>query len=294
MRGLAEIINNDSCCCDEELRSLYSNVQRRAANREADTFVFENMLMAYHNVAALGSIVTDIQDKYDTIRSAIISWYYAIYFSSSAMVAAASGSVHETHTSTAKVWHADIVENHLLPYPFNLYLTSLVTKKVDIEIEEYRESNIYDLNTYPSNIDQAHGAIISYLKGTAEYKKWEMEIRVKSSREFKDLGVSDFRKKVARELRDKYLDKGMVNFLIQAFRYRGKANYRDSIFLSYGDDNEEKIEQFTQDLMDVTNAFVRAASFYSSKRVENGAWNEFVTDIENNSQLSIDVDVLKT
>lgn len=168
-----------------------------------------------------------------------------------------------------------------------------MTQKVDNEIKAYRKSNIYDLNNYPENSEQAHGAIVSYLNGTAKYKKWEAEERVRSSREFKELGVQDFRKKVAREIRDKSLDKGQVNFLVQAFRYRGKANYRDSIFLSYGDDNEDKIEQFTADLQDVTSSFVRTASFYSSKRVEKGTWSEFVTDIETNSRLSIDIDVLK-
>jgi hypothetical protein len=84
-----------------------------------------------------------------------------------------------------------------------------------------------------------------------------------------------------------------VNFLIQAFRYRGKANYRDSIFLSYGDNNQGTIDKFTQDLHDVAFVFLRAASKYCSIRVEKGTWAEFVADIEQNSRLSLKPDVFK-
>lgn len=87
--------------------------------------------------------------------------------------------------------------------------------------------------------------------------------------------------------------KGQVNFLIQAFRYRGKANYRDSIFLSYGNESKEIITQFNQDLLDVSYAFVRSASFYSSKRVERDTWSTFVSDIEENTRLSIGTDAIQ-
>jgi len=292
MRALAEIVD-DGSCDDGKLKSIYSKLSRRTINRDADTLVFENIFMAHHNLAALNSMDDDIKYKYDICRSAIVSWYYLTYFASSAMVAATSGSVQETHAATAKVWQADIVEKNLFPYPFNLHLSSLVTKKVDADIKIYRNSNIYDLNIYANDTEQAHGAIVSYLKGTAGFKKWQTENQIRTSSEYKKLGVSDFRKKIARELRDKSLEKGQVNFLIQAFRYRGKANYRDSIFLSYGDNNEDLIKQFIKDLLTVSRAFLRVASYYSAKRVEKGAWEIFIKDIENNSRLSMDISILK-
>jgi len=292
MRALSEIVSNGSFS-DKDLNDFYSKVQRRAVNRNSDTLVFENMHMAHHNLASLFSMNEDIEDKYDISRAAIVSWYYATYFAASAMVAASSGSAQETHAATSKVWQVDIVEKDFIPYPFNLSLSSLVTKTVDENIKTYRGTNIFDLNNYAQDSTQAHGSIVSYLKGTAGYKKWEVEERVKSSREFKDLGVDNFRTKVARELRDKSLEKGQVNYLIQAFRYRGKANYRDSIFLSYGDDNEHLIEKFVEDLLNVSFNFVRAASYYCSKRVERDTWAEFVADIEENTKLSVDVSSIK-
>ncbi|EJL6493059.1 hypothetical protein NMR92_004048 [Vibrio cholerae] len=292
MRALAEVINNGSCE-DEELDALYNRVNRRPVNRDADTLVFENMMMAFHNLSSLKSMNEDTENKYDICRSAIISWYYCVYFSASAMIAASSGSIQETHTATAKVWQADIAEKELIPYPFNLFLTSLVTTKADEQIAAYRGANRFDVNDRATNNEIAHGGLVSYLKGTHGYKKWETEERVRTSKEFKALGVDNFRTKAAKQVRDVALDKGQVNFLIQAFRYRGKANYRDSIFLSYGDNNEATIEQFIQDLYDVSVGFIRASSKYCSKRVERDSWGEFVADIGENSRLSLDPVVLE-
>ncbi|MBF0659747.1 hypothetical protein IPZ60_13435 [Psychrobacter sp. NG25] len=291
MRALSTIINNGACDSDE-LKSIYQKVQRRSVNREADTLVFENMHMAYHNLASLKAMNNDALDKYDICRSAIVSWYYSIYFAASAMVAASSGSTQETHALTSKVWQADIVEKKLIPYPFSLYLSSLVTSKAEEEIAVYRGDNNYNLNDYANDTEMAHGAIVSYLKGTHGYKKWEAEEKIKSSKEFKALNVENFRKKVTQELRDRTLDKGQVNFLIQAFRYRGKANYRDSIFLSYGDNNQNTIENFINDLNIVSAGFIRAASHYCSVRVEKGTWELFIDDIKNNTRLSLDVEAI--
>jgi len=292
MRAVAEAVDSGSTN-DEKLTAIYSGVQRRPVNKSADTSVFENIFMAHHNLASLQSLNDDIESPYDTCRSAIVAWYYATYFSASAMVAASSGSTQETHAATAKVWQADIVEKDLIPYPFNMYLSSLVSKTMEDEIKEYRQDNRYDLNDRAEDTEMAHGALVSYLKGTHGYKKWEAEERIKTSREFKALGVDNFRKKVARELRDKVLDRGHVNYLVQAFRFRGKANYRDSIFLSYGPDQEDIIRQFIKDLLNASRGFIRSAAYYSSKRVERGAWSEFISDIEENSQLSISTDEIK-
>ena len=87
--------------------------------------------------------------------------------------------------------------------------------------------------------------------------------------------------------------RGSVNFLVQAFRYRGKVNYRDSIFMSYGEDHSEKIKTLCDDLVKVSYAFQRMAVFYLSRRVERGTWDFFVDDLEVNNKLSIDVDIFK-
>ena len=209
------------------------------------------------------------------------------------MIAATSGAKQETHAHTAKVWQSDIVDSGLVMPPFSPSLSSLVEKVIESEVAAYRGSNVYDLNQYAENDDEAWGAVVSYLKGTWDYEKWRVEERVRTNREFKALGVDNFRTKAARELRDAQLAKNGVNYLIQAFRYRGKANYRDSIFLSYGDDNSEKIGMFVQDLEKVSRAFQRMAAFYLSQRVERGTWSEFIADLKVNSRLSLEAQYLE-
>jgi len=292
MRALALLVENGAFEKDK-IQAHYKSVNRRKPHNQADTLVFENMMMAFHNHASLVCLREDVTHPYDVCRSAIIAWYYSTYFTCSAMIAAASGAKQETHTHTAKVWQSDIVDAGLVMSPFSLSISSLVEKDMRSEIVVYRGANKYDLNTRAENNEEAWGAVVSYLKGTWDYEKWRVEEKVKASREFKALGVNDFRTKSARALRDDHLAKSGVNYLIQAFRYRGKANYRDSIFLSYGDNNLDKIDAFVLDLEKVSLAFQRMAAFYLSRRVEKGAWTMFTDDLKENSRLSLSVEHLE-
>jgi len=271
-----------------ELRDFYSTVQRRSTNIEADTWVFENILMALHNVAALNQLNLVTENKSSIVRAAIIEWYYAIYYSSSAMVAASSGSKQETHVSTAKVWHNDVVTRQLVPSPFHLSLDTLVEKETKATVAQLRQGNTYKLTDNPENEEEAWGCICGYLSGTASYEKWRTEERIKASPEFKHLGVMDFRTSNARGLRDSILRKGYLNFLIQSFRYRGKANYRDSIYLSYGENREESIGKLVNNLRIVSTSFVKMASHYCERRVENGSWDLLSKDLEANMRIEIE------
>jgi hypothetical protein len=75
--------------------------------------------------------------------------------------------------------------------------------------------------------------------------------------------------------------------MIQAFRYRGKANYRDSIFLSYGDENSEKLVKFIEDLHLVAERFLKMSTEFCKRRVEKGTWEKFVDDIKKNSRINV-------
>jgi hypothetical protein len=43
----------------------------------------------------------------------------------------------------------------------------------------------------------------------------------------------------------------------------------------------------------VAKAFMRMAAFYLSRRVERGTWERFISDLEINSKLSLEVDILR-
>jgi hypothetical protein len=292
MRALSIIVNTEEFDKDK-LKAFFNQVSRRKPNIEADTRVCENVLMAMHNIAALNAFKNTTIHKYDIVRAGIISWYYSIYCACSAMVAAQSGANPQTHALTAKSWQNDIVEQNLVKWPFSLSLKNLTPKNIEREINSLKGDNDFDLNNTPSTYEEAKGAVYTYLSGTAKYVKWYIEEKVKRSSEFKRLGVSDFRKKIARELKDSKLQQGEVNFLSQAFRYRGKANYRDAIYLSYGDDNKEKIELFVHDLSNVATKFFEMTIIFIIGRVEKGIWEQFIDDLRENSRISLGIDILE-
>ena len=247
--------------------------------------------MAMHNNSALNALKTS-EKPYDVVRSAIVAWYYTIYESASAMTLAASGGNAEQHAKTARIWHADIVRPGLAIGPFGLHVNTLVANDVKSEIKTLRNGSNFQLVDSPGSHDDAWGAACAYVSGTAGFEKWKVEERVRASSEFKSLDVDSFRTKAARELRDGKLCNGHVNFLVQAFRYRGKANYRDSIYLSYGADRTLAVAQFRQDLFTVGCAFQRMASHYVSRRVNKANWGHFVADLDSNCLIELVPDIL--
>ena len=278
---------------NQALRNTYLTVQRRVPNQEADTLAFGYLLMALHNVASINKS-KETNEPYALVRSVIVAWYYSIYYASKAMIAATSGSDPQTHSKTAKIWQSEIIQqNDVVVFPFNLNINDLTPNNVIQKIAALRENNSFDLNTVPTNHDQALGAAISYLKGTAEYQRESIENEVRTSRAFLDLGVDNFRSNNAKALRDDKLRLAHVNILVQAFRYRGKANYRDAIYLSYGPDYSETLHLFINDMAEVANAFTLMASHYISRRVTTENWQNFTEDLLENARFELPIDILE-
>lgn len=290
MRALSILIEYDGLNVGT-INNLFGTVNRRNPNIRSDTLAFENIAMSLHHLSGLKSMARQGPAAYGVVRIAIVSWHYAIYDSCQAMINASSGSTSDTHAKTARIWQADIVNQTIVPHPFRYSITNLTQGSIDLQNRNLRQGNTYDVNTEPTNRDEAYGAIISYLKGTAEWDKWNTEQKVRSSADFRRLGVVDFRTNAARQLRDASLAARCVNFLDQAFRYRGKANYRDSIYLSYGDDNTEKVELFLSDLDMVATVFVALACKYVSKRTIRGSWQNFVDDMALNARFILPFDL---
>lgn len=285
MRALAIQCQNEDFS-QHGLRECYQTVQRRQPNDSADTLSFQYLLMAFHEKAALSEL-KDTNNPYPIVKTAIIAWYYSVYFSSKAMLAASSGADPQNHTGTAKMWGRELASQGWVKHPFNLAFTDLTPANIDTTMQLLRGENEFDQNTTPENAEMALGAIYSYLKGTANYEKERLEKEVKKSREFRDGGYENFRTNAAKALRDAKLTQGNVNFLIQAFRYRGKANYRDAIYLTYGNDYSERLTQFILDLNDVSSAFVSMAKVYVSRRVVADAWTDFVADLRENAHVEL-------
>jgi hypothetical protein len=289
MRALS-ILVDDEAFSHDSLRGRYNQVQRRQTNQGAETRAFASLLMALHNVSAIQK-ARELGEPYSFVRSAIVAWYYAIYYASKSMIAAATGGDPQTHAKTGKIWQTEIVAKNLAVTPFDFNFVDLTAANIQREIAALRGKNRHDLNITPTTREQAFGAAISYLKGTGDYAKWHVEKKLKAEPEFKGLGVADFRTKAARALRDKRLSKAQVNFLVQAYRYRGKANYRDAIYLSYGADNSETLTVFIRDLANVARTFTLMAAHYLSRRVSQGNWQEFVNDVDANARFPLPYDL---
>ncbi len=287
MRALAIAVNS-VLFSEEGLDRKYDKVQRRKTNREADTKVYNNLLMSFHNLASLYSINSDIKNAYSTIRSAIVTWYYCIYFCCIAMIDASSGCSKSSHRPNAKIWQADIVSRGFAIYPFDMHLTGLGKTQSHKELNSYGIVNSKYLIKTPENTEQSREALITYLKGTAEHERGICENRVRKNKDYKQLEVKGFRTKKAKELRDEEFSRNCVNFLYQAFRFRGKANYRDCLFLSYGEKKQEEAVQFTKDMLDVADAFTKMTCSYASRRVEKDAWELFMEDIKKHSRFVLD------
>lgn len=288
MRGLAILV--DGQFSHQQLQQFYQLTQRRQANEQADSLAYECLTMSMHNVSAIDSMEA-IEDPYPIVRSAIVAWYYATYYAAKAMLAASSGTDPQTHASAGKVWQTEIVGASLVKSPFDLSITGITPNNVRQVMGTLRAGNTHDLNTEPTEEDMARGALFSYLKGTAEYEQWRLEEMVKNSREYRQDGFNSFRSKAAKALRDAKLNPATVNYLVQAFRYRGKANYRDAIYLSYGRDDTERLRQFVSDLATVAGAFSLMAAHYVAKRVVRADWDQFIADIEEHAKFELPFDL---
>ena len=176
------ILCESSTFSDASINNFYQGVRRRAVNKEADIWTYENILRALHNVAALDEMASGSNNKTALVRAAIISWYYSVYYSASAMIAAASGSKQETHSATAKVWHSDIIQPGMAIGPFGLSINTLLSKDVKAHISTLRNGSDFNLTEIPSNETEAWGAVCAYLSGTAEYEKDKKEERIRTGK----------------------------------------------------------------------------------------------------------------
>jgi hypothetical protein len=294
LRSLSLIIDKHPTI-QNEANCLYGDITTRAQNRELDTKVFDNIHFAFQNIASLNALNNDVEFKNDICNSAIVCWHDAIVFSAKAMLFAYYDDDHNMDelSMVNKLWQESIVTNELIPSPFNLSIPTLVKKESEAIIKSYRGLNTYTLDHTIRNETMAYGALCSSLKGTHGYELWKAEAKIKETDHFKSLKVDNFKTKIAREYRDTILSDGCVNFLVQANRFRGKSNHRDSIFLTYGENNSESLDTFIKDLLKASTAFLKCASIYCSKRVEPGTWDSFVDDIEENTCLTVEVDIIK-
>jgi hypothetical protein len=285
MRALA-IIALDRKLDFASARAFYKSVQPRAlTDRECNT-VCEQLLFVLNQIAALQALGS-APNQADVARTAIVAWYYGIYSAASAMTAAMDGSFQDNHAETARKWQERFPARSLAMHPFADSLSSVLPATADSELAPIRTRGRFALVNEPTTPTEAWGCCAEYLSGSAGWERWNAEERVRETPAFKALNVGDFRTKAARQLRDAAYERRGIAFLHQAARYRGKANYRDAIFLAYGSSVPTQLTGFVDDMLTVLKAFATMAGAYCSLRLGKTAWTEFVEDLDRKKAISV-------
>lgn len=267
-------------------RCTYAKVQRRALSERELNSVCEQLLFALHQLASLRAIAT-VENKADVARIGIMAWYYGVYGAASAMIAAGDGAFPDTHAATAQQWDRQFAATGLALSPFGDRISDLLAATVERDLASVRARGKHSLTVTPKTLDQAWGCHAEYLAGTAKWEQWNVQERVRDTREFKALGIDSFRTAAARTLRDAAYAKRGIAFLHEASRYRGKANYRDAIYLAYGRSVARMLEGFIDDLAATLGGFAAMAAGYVSRRIGQDAWTAFLEDLESKRSVSL-------
>ncbi len=286
MSALALLVDEESIDATNA-RKFYSRVSRRNMEEKEANTIFEQLLFSLHQCSALHALRA-ISCKTDVARVANVTWYYGVYEAASAMVTAQAGSLQDSHTKTANIWGLQIADRDLIMPPFDARIGTLVKKAAKSELDQLLTVPRFNLiGRRPSTPDEARGACHSYLSGSVAWWYERTKEDVRKTPDFRNLGALDFRTNAARQLLNNVLSRRSMGFLHQAIRYRGKANYRDALFLGYGKSVETTLAGYIDDLSKVLDAFVTCAGVFCSQRLSNSVWDEFIDDVEQNSAFSI-------
>lgn len=284
MRALAILVKDEGINA-AAMKTHCAAVTKGDLSDQAINTTFEQLLMSLHHLASLRAMGS-LPQRIDPARSAIVTWYYGIFHAASAMIAAQDGAYQENHAETANAWDRQFAGRPYILPPFNYRVTTLVGKDVEAEIAALRGENTYKVDSEPVNPQQAFGACMSYLKGSASWRAEYFEEDLKR-RELKKLGLENFRTSKAREIRDERLNGKALGFIHQAFRYRGKANYREALFISYGRHVEPMLANFYTDMFSVLEAFLCMAGAFCARRIGKSLWGEFLDDVSANVSLLV-------
>ena len=286
MRAITLLVEHERLDYDRATKS-FVGVTKRQMSPQQENSVFEHLLLAVHQLAALRAL-EDVPAQSDIARVASVGWYYGIYAAATAMIAAQDGRIQDNHTKTANTWDRQFVQGELILHPFDLRVSTLVKKDATVELDRMRRGPKANLVKEPVTVEDAHQALCGYLSGTTDWWSWRVKEEIKSTKMFKKLDVANFRTKAARELRDDRLRKQSISFLHQAIRFRGKANYREALYLAYGKHVEAGISGFVADMADILEAFLAMAGAFAFKRLGSDLRDAFLKDLDRHRSFSLD------
>jgi hypothetical protein len=281
MKALAYEITQEYGKTEEEqvkaCRNIFANVTPCKNKPELD-IVFGPLFHSLVFVESIQSVNCMEEARPWMFASEIVKWYYSVYNSFKTILAAFSGKETDTHAAMIKALNAGNLRKSL-PYPFNMLAKWEKNEEYSIVFENTpmfnRQKNVLR-EAFRADRHLAKSMILEYLSGTTKYETERVKKEI-----LKHVSYTDFRTKVAKQDRDKRLAKEL-NFLTCAFRYRGKANYRDSVFLAYGNDDKRLDREYLKSLQVVAKFSFICALVYTEKRIGKKTMITFLQDIKDN------------
>ncbi len=212
-----------------------------------------------------------------SLPSAVIAWYYAHYGALRSMLAASNVLVEEYHAKSIRSFGSCL--RNRLPHPYNMKARWIKNGDFDVELPDYPgTSSRLLIKEFDGERITAREMLIGYLKGTA---KRELEI-IKSDIKSKNKTILDFKSAEAKAVRDKRMQGVEFNMMHCAFRYRGKANYRDSVYLSYGSVPLHKEVDFLRSLSTTALFSFLLALALARVKVGKSCTRSFLSDASSN------------
>lgn len=248
-------------------------VKRGPAEKQGELYC-----LLFHSLTSATTLIT--LDSSEAGRpwmypTTIVAWYYAHYHAIRAAAFARGLAPADTHTSLMKTINSGL--RRQLPHPYNMLATHNGDGTYRAELPDVPEAKSAQLvRKFDGTADMAHGMLLDYLTGTAKREREDVEERIKKKKE-----AVDFRSKAAKELRNKQLQ-GEINVMHCAFRYRGKANYRDPLNLTYGTRETQDYRSFLQHLVvSARFAFICGLAF-AERTYGADCTAHFVDDLNHN------------
>lgn len=238
--------------------------------------VFEPLWSSLTYAMSVSSRALDEASGPWCIPGTIVEWYYAHYMAVRSMLAAAPMDVDDTHASVLKAYGGSL--RRKMPHPYDMVSRWVRNQEFSKELPAFPGVRGMDLSgSFPGSRGGVQSVLVGYLSGTTD-----REVEVIKERLKQQHSLDDFRSKTAREIRDRAIEKKEYNFMHCAFRYRGKANYRDAIYLTYGNRPLVGHRKFVADLAMASRFICVCALAFARVRMGPAVTRLFLEDLLRN------------
>ncbi len=287
-RSLAlEIVEQHGASPAEQFRSckdLFEGQPKKSATPPSAA-IFEPLFLSLTcSLTVTSAALPEKARSLDWSLPALIVWWYYTHYTAVRAMAVAAGTVpRDTHSNTIDAFGGNLLDR--MPHPLNMEARWVKNEEFDCRLPGYPEATRGDqklTGTFSATRSEARGNLLAYLNGEAGRQVEDVKERLLNVLRKEHPGLKDFRTKAAREARDQKLQKTVVNFMDCAFRYRGKANYRDAIYLTYGSQPLAERDELAAALVTSAQFAVLCALAFVRRRVGAKDARNFVEDVARN------------